>query len=192
MCKRILIKSLFVISLLGLLCQPVPAQSSNLRVNGTVYFMSGRIAGRSLPFSLIVNRYSSAGEVAELNEGLQRGEDQLLRTLSRMSAGRIQIGTGVGLVANAIIAVPWENGTRLTVLYERNVTFFELRYGRRSADYRFGYAELFLDQRGRGQGTLIGAAKVKMIGGNTWEVEDFGTFPARLMGLRASGEVRAR
>jgi len=82
-----------------------------------------------------------------------------------------------------------EGGTKLTVLYERNVAIFELRYGARSAGYRFGYAEIYLDARGRGQGTFIPAAKVKLEGDNNWVVEDFGEFPARLMGLRSSGRV---
>ena len=66
--------------------------------------------------------------------------------------------------------------------------FYELRAGTRSSDYRFGYAELYLDGRGRGEGTFIPAAKVRLEG-NTWVVEDFGAFPARLIGLRSSGTV---
>jgi hypothetical protein len=107
-----------------------------------------------------------------------------------MDAGRIQIGTGVGVKANAVIVDSWgDGGTKLTVFYERNINFFELRQGARSADYRIGYAEMFLDRNGRGQGTFISAARVRLKDGNTWEVEDFGVFPARLMGLRSSGRV---
>lgn len=185
-----------IVSLIFCLALMYPAanaqRSGNLRINGTVYFMSGRSAGVSRPFSVIANRYTSAGEIAQLNEAIQGGEDRLLSTLSHMNAGRIQIGNNVGVTANAIIATPWENGTRIVVLYERNINFFELRYGTRSADYRFGYAEMYLDRNGNGQGTLIGAAKVRVKDGNTWEVEDFGTFPARLMGLRSYGEVRVQ
>src|SRR5438477_5913428 len=156
-----------------------PAQAqNNLRINGTVVGISGRLAGHSQPFSLLVNNYTSGGQISELNQALQRGEDYLLRTLSHMNAGRIQIGNNVGVTANAIIAVPWENGTRLTVLYERNTNFFELRYGARRSDYKFGYAEIFLDREGHGQGTFIPAARVNLRNGNTWEVEDFGVFPA--------------
>ncbi len=115
-----------------------------------------------------------------------------MSALSRMKAGRIQIGNTVGVPANAIIAVPWEGGTKLTVLYERNINFFELRYGRRSTDYKFGYAELLLDQNGKGQGTLIPAARVNLRNGTQWEVEDFAVFPARLIGLRATGRVTPR
>ena len=157
-------------------------------VQGTMIGVGGRYGGRSLPFNLIITRYTSPGEVQELNDALGRGQDDLLRALSRMDAGRISLGNNVGVTANAVIQSPGpDGGTKLTVLYERNVRMFELRYGARSADYRFGYAEIFLDNRGRGQGTIIPAARVRLRDGNTWEVEDFGEFPARLMGLRVRG-----
>jgi hypothetical protein len=168
--------------------------SSRLRINGAIVGISGRFAGRSRPFSLIVSSYTAPNKVRELNDALSHGgQDELLRALSKMDAGRIQIGTGVGVTANAVIVDPWdEGGTKLTVFYERNISFFELRYGARSQDYRIGYAEIFLDHRGKGEGTLIPAARVRLKDGNTWEVEDFGIYPARLMGLRASGGVVPR
>jgi len=106
-----------------------------------------------------------------------------------MDAGRISVGNNVGVTANAVFATPSAEGrTKITVLFQRNVSFFELRAGTRSADYRFGYAEIYLDNRGRGEGTFISAAKVKLEG-DTWVVEDFGAFPARLMGLRSTGTI---
>ena len=117
----------------------------------------------------------------------------MLSILSKQDVGRIQIGNNVGVPANAIIATPWgDGGTKITVLYQRNINFYELRYGSRSEDYRFGYAELFLDRNGKGEGTFIPAARVNLKDGNTWEVEDFGVLPARLMGLRASGIAPVR
>jgi hypothetical protein len=164
-------------------------------VTGTVVGVGGRFGGRSLPFRLIIDRYTTEEEVSRLNSALQRGgQEELLRELSEMSAGRIQVGNNVGVPANAVIAAPYgEGGTRLTVLYRRNINFFELRYGTRSEFYRFGYAELFLGGREGGQGTFIPAAMVRLRDGNTWEVEDFGVFPARLIGLQArGGRDRAR
>ena len=158
-------------------------------ITGTAYFYGRRTAALSLPFTLIINRYSTPAEISELNTALQSGQDELLNKLSRMDVGRIQIGTGVGLPANAIIATEEEGRTKLTVLYERNIRFAELRYGARSQDYKFGYAELYVG-RGANEGMLIPAARIRLRGGNTWEVEDFGTFPARLMGLRVRGGAR--
>lgn len=156
-------------------------------ITGTVYFVGGRRPARTLPFRLIINRFSTPAEISQLNAALQSGgQDQLLRTLSRMDAGRIQIGSDIGIPANAIFATDDEGRTKITVLYERNLRIAELRYGARSADYRFGYAELFVG-RGSNEGMLIPAAYIRLRDGNTWEVEDFGTFPARLMGLQVRG-----
>jgi hypothetical protein len=163
------------------------AEGRQQYITGTVVGVGGRFGGRTLPFSLIVNRFTSDEEVRQLNSALQSGgQDELLRVLSRMDAGRISIGNGVGVDANVIINVPQENGTKIVVLYQRNINFYELRYGTRSEDYKFGYAEIFLRRR-NSEGTLIPAAKVRLRDGNTWEVEDFGVFPARLMGLQARG-----
>ena len=165
-------------------------QASRLVVQGTVIGIGGRRAGLNQPFSLTVNNYTSADDVARINRALRDGgQDALLRALSGLNAGRIAVGNNVGVRANAVIATPnAEGGTKLTVLYERNVNIYELRYGARSQDYRFGYAEIFLDGRGRGEGAFIPAAKVKLEG-DTWVVEDFGEFPARLIGMRARGRV---
>jgi hypothetical protein len=160
-------------------------------ITGTVVGISGRLAGRSASFRLIINRYTSPEEVQQLTSTMQSGQDGLLNTLSHMDAGRISIGNNVGVTANAIISTQQENGTKLTVLYQRNIRFFELRYGTRSEDYKFGYAEIYLDRSGNGQGTFIPAARVRLRDGNTWEVEDFGEFPARLMGLQVRGGSRA-
>jgi len=160
-------------------------------ITGTVYFIGGRRPGRSLPFRLIVNRLSTPDEVQQLNSALQSGgQDGLMRTLSRMDAGRIEVGSGVGVPANVIIRTDdGEGRTKLVVLYQRELGFSELRYGTRRSDYRFGYAELYLG-RGANEGMLIPAARVRLRDGNTWEVEDFGTFPARLMGLQVRGGGR--
>lgn len=156
-------------------------------ITGTVYFVGGPRPGRSLPFRLIVDRITTPDEVNQLNSALQSGQDELLRTLSHMKAGRIEIGSGVGIPANAIIVTQESEGrTKLTILYQRNVRFAEVRYGTRSTMYPFGYAEVYVG-RGGNQGMLIPAARVRLRDGNTWEVEDFGVFPARLMGLRVRG-----
>jgi hypothetical protein len=157
-------------------------------ITGTVYFISGRRPGLSLPFTLIIKRITTADEVSQLNSALQAGkQDELLRTLSRADAGRIQIGSNVGVPANAILVNDEGNGrTKITVIYQRDLRFGELRRGARSVDYPFGYAEMYVG-RGDNEGMLIPAARIRLKDGNTWEVEDFGTFPARLMGLRVRG-----
>lgn len=156
-------------------------------ITGTAYYFGGGRNSQSRQFSLRISRLTTAAEVQQLNQALQSGgQDELLRVLSKMDAGRITIGNGVGITANAIIATQQDGGTKLTVLYQRYLQFAELRYGARSEDYPFGYGELFIGSGGN-QGMLIPAARIRLRNGNTWEVEDFGTFPARLMGLTVHG-----
>jgi hypothetical protein len=181
-----------------LFCQPVSVvkgqghRDLGQYVTGTVVNVGGGANGRTRPFTLIINRYTSPEDVQRLNSALQSGgQDELLKVLSGMDAGRIQLGTGIGVTANAIISTRQEGGTKLVVLYQRNLRISELRYGTRSEDYKFGYAELYFGGGGN-EGMLIPAAKVRLKDGNTWEVEDFGTFPARLIGLQTRGGRRAR
>ena len=163
---------------------------SGYTITGSTYFISGRRPGSTLPFKLIINRVTTPDEVRQLNSALQSGQDDLMRTLSRMNAGRIEVGSGVGVTANAILVTEEADGrTKLTVLYQRYLRFAELRYGARSQDYPFGYAELHVG-RGEHEGMFIPAARIRLRNGNTWEVEDFGTFPARLMGLQVRGRGR--
>jgi hypothetical protein len=193
-------RSLKVLILLLALCgmavvaAPLQSESGTERITGTFVSMSGRKSGRSRQFTVTINRYTPPNQIRELNEALANGgQDQLLKAMSKMDAGRVQIGTGVGVRANAVIVDPWnDGGRRITVLYERWLQIAELRYGTRSQDYPIGYAEIYLNRNGKGEGTLIPAARVRLKGGNTWEVEDFGTFPARLLNLRSSGSFVPR
>jgi hypothetical protein len=180
---------------IALLAAPSQSEQNNTeKITGTFVSMSGRTSGQTRQFTLTINRYTPPNQLRELNEALSRGgQDELLKTMSKMEAGRVQIGTGVGVEANAVIVDPWgDGGRKITVLYERWLQFFELRYGTRSRDYPIGYAELFLDRNGRGEGTLIPAARVRLRNEDTWEVEDFGVFPARLVGLRSRGQFVPR
>ena len=184
-------RAFFLLGVLCLVAASAVEAAAQQTIQGQVVGIGGRRAGLNRPFRLTVNDYSSPDDVQQLNQALRSGgQDELLRVLSRLNAGRVAIGNNVGVTANAVIATPAaEGGTKLTVLYVRDVAIFELRYGTRSADYRFGYAEIYLDARGRGQGSLIPSAKVKLEGDNNWVVEDFAEFPARLMGRRSTGGV---
>ena len=187
---RVLI-CLLVLCGMVVVAAPPQSESGRERITGTFLSMSGRTSGRTRQFTLTVDRYTPPNQLRELNDALSHGgQDELLKTMSKMDAGRVQIGTGIGVRANAVVVAPWKDGgRRIMVLYQRWLQFAELRYGTRSQDYPIGYAEIYLDRNGRGEGTLIPAARVRLKGGNTWEVEDFGVFPARLLSLRSKGRV---
>ena len=140
------------------------------------------------PFTLILNGESSTSDIAGFIEARQSGgQDALKRQLDRADLGRFSLGSNVGVPVGAVMIDRDAGGTRIRVIFSRTLGFGELRSGLRSVDYPFGYLDLRVDGRGRGDGTIIPAAQIRIRGNDTFEVEDFGTFPGRLMGVQLRG-----
>ena len=141
------------------------------------------------PFTMTINGETSGEDAARYLNTLQRGgQDALLREIGSNNLGRFSLGGRVGEPLNAVV-IDQDNGdTRIRAVFRRWVGFGEIRRGLRSVDYPFGYVEVRVDPRtGRGEGTIIPAARIRFRGGDTVEIEDFGTFPGRLMGVRVRG-----
>lgn len=158
---------------------------------GTAVIYGSGVSTRTVTrsFTMIVNGRSSSAELKGYVSALERdGQDALLREMDDGDLGRFSLSGSVGQRLNAVI-VDQDNGeTRIRAVFERWIGFGELRRGLRSVDYPFGYVEIRIDPRtGRGDGTLIPAARIRFRNSNTIEVEDFGTFPGRLMGVRMRG-----
>jgi hypothetical protein len=83
---------------------------------------------------------------------------------------------------------------RIFIVFERWTQFAEYRGGYRSLDYPFGVIELTIDEAsGKGEGTYIAAAQIrwrkdKNSDQNTVEIENFATYPARLIGVQQRGK----
>ena len=145
------------------------------------------------PFTLIINgRTSTADAQRYLGTLEQGGQDALLRDIDDNDLGRFSLGGNIGVPLNAVVVDRNGDGTRIRAVFRRWMGFGELRRGLRSTDYPFGYVELHLDESGRAEGTFIPAARIRFRnarngGTDTVEIEDFGTFPGRLMGVRMRG-----
>ncbi|MBK6724724.1 MAG: hypothetical protein IPG58_16095 [Acidobacteria bacterium] len=80
----------------------------------------------------------------------------------------------------------------VSAVFERWMSFSEIRYGYRSQDYPFSYLEVIIDPKtGKGEGSYFQAARIRARGNNTVEIEDFGTFPSRLMRVRLRVRIPA-
>ena len=169
------------------LAQGKPSRNKGEYITGVIIPVGGRFMGRTRSFTITVSGYTTKKEAAQMTEALQSGgQDSLLTLFGKMDKGRLAVGPHVGIPISTIIEQPTETGTKLTILYRRTVRFFELRYGTRSEDYRFGYIELFLDRNGKGEGTMIPAAQLSVSKEGTLKVDEFGEFPARLISVRLS------
>jgi hypothetical protein len=141
---------------------------------------------RSRTFTLTIDCTTPREEVSRLAGILKSdGQDGLLRAITQEKCGVIQIGTSVGHDVNTVSMTNTEEGEqKITMLFARWLEFFEVRYGTRSRNYPFTYIELFIDEKGKLEGMMIPAAKVRFKDDNTVEIENFAAFPARMTGVR--------
>jgi len=145
-------------------------------------------------FTMTLNGQTPPAQAQELLSTLQSGgQEDLRRALNRgHEVGRFSIGGRVGLPIEAAVIDQLGDRTRIRAVMERWQGFGELWRGSRSVDYPFSYVELYVDRAGRGEGTFIAAAQIRWRnnhGQNQVEIEDFGTFPGRLMGVQLRGRI---
>jgi hypothetical protein len=140
----------------------------------------------SEPFTLSVDHYADDAEVHHLTGVLaENGPFSLRDELWKRPAGYLSIGGRIGYPVAAVLSQDTATGRKLTVVLNRPLSAFEVQYYNRSSMYPFSVLELNLDQRGEGQGTLIGAARMRMRG-DTLEIQSLGIQPLRLLAVRAS------
>jgi hypothetical protein len=120
-----------------------------------------------------------------------RGQSSLLNEINDEDLGYFSVGAQLGRRLNVVRESVEGGQRRIFIVFERWTQFAEVRGGYRSLDYPFGVIELSIDERtGRGEGTYIAAARIRWTrsgsDANQVEVENFATFPARLLGVRRS------
>lgn len=133
-----------------------------------------------------VDHYTSDQERDRLRGILAaKGPDGLRDALWDVESGYIRVGGGLGYPIAVARSRPETNGGRvIRIMIDRPLSFREVANNARSADYPFSYIELHADRSGKGEGTMIPAAKVTLSGG-TVDIEAFGPVPWRLLNVRA-------
>lgn len=152
-------------------------------------------SGRSLrtttnTFTLNITGITSDADakryLAVLAEG---GQYALQKELGDANLGTFSIGGRLGPRINAVRVSEVDGKKRVIVVFERWLRYAELRGGYRSVDYPFGYLEIFVDPKtGKGEGTYIAAGQIRWKRDKDTdkyhvEVENFATFPSKLMGV---------
>ena len=145
------------------------------------------------PFTLTIDRQTSDQRAQSLLGLLQEGDqNSLLDAVRQEDVGRFSINGRIGPRVNVVREHNIDGKIRIFAVFERWKNFGELRGGYRSLDYPFGVIEMYIDpQTGKGQGTYVAAAKVRWdhdkSGQNQIAIENFATFPAKLMGVTRRG-----
>jgi hypothetical protein len=142
-------------------------------------------------FTLNITGQTSDQKAQGFLEILQSsGQDDLLKQISRENVGNFSLGGNLARTVNVVRESSVDGKRRIFAVFERWLNFGEIRGGYRSVDYPFSVIEMYVDERtGRGDGTFIPAARVrfrtdKNSGQQTVEIENFATFPAKLIGVR--------
>jgi len=164
--------------------QENPSQPETL--TATVVGTSGAASGKTFGITININSYSTEGDASLLLEAVQSGKkNELLNTLQSMaSKGRIAVTGQVGNDANYIRQISTAKGRTIRILIDRKMSFFELVRGARSREYQFSALELYLDEKGNGDGLLYPAAKFKINKDtNQLELEDYGQAPLRITNI---------
>jgi len=158
---------------------------------GTVAAIGGQFAGASRPFTLEITGFTPSEEAQHDFDILRaQGQDDFIKAISHKKFGYFSLDGQPGRDLRFVQESQTEKGRKITILFERWLRMFEVKYGTRSQDYPFTYIELFVNDNGKGEGSVVGLAKVSFDkkNPNTLDVENYGTYAAKLMGV----ELRTR
>jgi len=149
------------------------------------------VAGSTGDVKIYINGYSGPRDAERLRATLlDGGPEALLKTLGKMkSLGRIEREGTLGFYNfKFILSKPTATGRHIYAVADRPIGFLESYFSTRSKDYSFGIMELDLktndEEKEKGAGTLLYAAKIRVIGGEKVEIENVTFAPIRLLGVR--------
>jgi hypothetical protein len=129
---------------------------------------------RSMPLTLVANRYASEDEVQRLSDILASGgQSALLGAIRYRNDGQLQLGAYVQPIT-VVFAEETRNGYRILFLTARKIDVAEKQLGSESLDYPFGVAEIEIDDfSGRGEGSLHVAAALEIDPDGHVEIIDY-------------------
>ena len=155
---------------------------------GTLMATNGPM--RTTSFNLSIKDYTP-DDTAQLYLSMlvEGNQFDLLKKIQDLDLGFMSGGGSLGRRLLIVRKHELPDGkTRIVAAFERWQTFREVRGGYRVSDYPFGVIEIILDAKGKGSGTFIAACAVDMkrdkkTGKYQLELENFGTYPNRVMGV---------
>jgi hypothetical protein len=161
--------------------------AGKIKFTGTVVTFNGRSQG----FTLDIKGLTSDSDVkSDLDALKSKGQDGFQEAIEKQDLGYFALDGQIGQNLKFVTETKTDEGTKIVAVFERWLQPFELRYGTRSTDYPFTYIEIFIDNNGKGSGMAIGAARLQIDKNNpnSLEFENFGTFPAKLIGVQMSNK----
>ena len=170
----------------------VAQDSTVIRGTALIYGQGPNLRTRTASFQLRLKGTTSDADAAKFLSVLKNdGQDALQKAIHNEDLGTFSLGNGIGITVNAVRVQDMDGKRKIYVVFERWLGTAELRYGYRSLDYPFSYMEITLDKEtGKGEGIYFAAARIRWKDRDSQpqiEVENFETFPSKLMSVQESG-----
>jgi hypothetical protein len=129
---------------------------------------------RSMPLTLVANRYASEAEVKQLAEVLASGgQSALLAAIRHRNDGQLNLGAEVRPIS-LVFAEETRKGHRIVFLTARRIDISEKQLGEESLEYPFGLAEIEIDGfSGLGEGALHVAAALSIDSSGHVDIIDY-------------------
>ena len=168
------------------LSQEEEKKKETITYTATVVGTGAGVGAKSHPITIYINDYTSDEQVQDYLDMVAEKNPGLLRsTLEKVSGlGRIAM---TGFIGNEL-AVVREHDTDQGKLYNlvtaRNMGFAELYISGRTTNYPYSFLQLLVDEEGKGQGTLILAARFSFDKDGKLEIESYGRQPFQLWNLQ--------
>jgi len=164
------------------------AAFAETQFTGTLVAPAGT-AVRSGSASVVIHidHYTEDAQVQRLQGILQsKGSNALRDALWDQEAGYIRIGGSLGYpIAAARSHQTPDGGTIVRLMIDRPIAQYEVINNLRTVDYPFAFIEIKLDRTGKGDGELYQAARVRLTGNDTVNVENYSPQPLKLLNVHA-------
>lgn len=147
---------------------------------GTAIGIGGKLGHLSIPFTLEIDGETPQEQVERYRQILEtKGPADLLQAISGSKLGTFTLEGTPAHDLNFVQVRPQQKGRSITVLFERWIHVFELSNAGKLKDYPFTYIQLFVNDDGKAEGSLVTAAKINL-NNDIADVQEFGSFPVHL------------
>jgi hypothetical protein len=184
-----------VTALALLLTSALPAAAQvtlPIRMRAFAVNMSNNFTGANGILQIVLDRWSTAEERANLLNTIPKGQDDLVRALEKLPVkGRINIPGWMGPDPQNYrlgwdLRYAWhealpEGGERIVIATDRQMSFREITNNPRTTDYPFLLIQIHLNKDGKGEGKMAAFTQIRWDKKkNVVEIENYGTEPVRL------------
>ena len=165
----------------------VHARTGAETFTATATIKSGGGATASAPVTIVVDRKLSSAEADRVTAAFtQGGASELRKTLEALPpAGSIRFGGGKPAVTRLVLERPTDKGRLLTILSDEPMLFLGagLPGSRPKEGFDFAIADIEVNEKGDGSGTLCPAAKITVRQG-AFVVTDYGSEVVTLINVK--------